>query len=117
MSLDQMTKLEVSVFSGMGQLILQKPNTVMLRFHLSHHPIGLTLGQASITMSTSLHQRAGCVPTDSARTEVMGKEDKEERAACVHESKSWHLVSGLQVAQLSQSDSNLSDSTSQEFVC
>lgn len=47
----------------------------------------------------------------------MGKEDKEERAACVHESKSWHLVSGLQVAQLSQSDSNLSDSTSQEFVC
>lgn len=47
----------------------------------------------------------------------MGKEDKEERAAYVHESKSRHLVSGLQVAQLSQSDSNLSDSTSQEFVC
>lgn len=74
-------------------------------------------------MSASLHgsidkeQRAGCVPTDRARTEVIGEEEKEETAACVHDSTGPRLVGGLQVAQLSQSDSSHTDSTSQRNLC
>lgn len=43
----------------------------------------------------------------------MGKEEKEKTATCVHDSKSLHLVSRLQVAQIFQSDSSHMDNTSQ----
>lgn len=89
----------------------------MLRFHLSHHPIGLTPGQANITMSRSLHgnivkEQAVC-PQPVPGLRWLGKEEKEETAAWVHDSESLHLVSVLQVTHIFHSDSNHTDNTSQ----
>lgn len=96
---------------------VETKHSVMLRFHLSHHLVGFTPGQASTTMSTSLHgsivKEQAVHPQTVPGLRWLGKEEKEESAACVPDSASPRLVNGLQVAQLSQSDSNHMDSTSQ----